>query len=63
MEIRGFGSGFCYNSGRLLTSIGPFIIGIISTQGINPLTAIQFIAFFPLAGCIAAALKVPPETR
>jgi len=62
LEIRGFACGFCYNSGRLLTAIGPFIIGIIVKSGVNSLSAIQWVSVVAFAGAMLALLKVPVET-
>ena len=34
-RLRGTGSGFCYNSGRFVAAIGPFLVGSISALGAN----------------------------
>jgi len=62
-EVRGVGSGFCYNSGRVITAFGPFIIGLVSKHGINPLSTIQFVAIVPLIGALLAVLRVPVDIK
>ena len=34
-RLRGTGSGFCYNAGRILAAIGPFMVGTIASQGVD----------------------------
>src|SRR4029450_9342061 len=36
-RLRGTGAGFCYNSGRLIAAIGPFIVGAIASRGAGAL--------------------------
>jgi hypothetical protein len=61
---RGLGIGFCYTVGRLITAFGPFAIGAITRQeGFDPLMVLQFVAIFPILGCILVLLRVPPETK
>src|SRR5206468_10445545 len=41
-RLRGTGSGFTYNIGRLFAAIGPFVVGSIAASGANALdTAIR----------------------
>jgi MFS family permease len=66
-RLRGTGSGFCYNAGRLITAIGPFILGSVSSKSDNPLqTAIQllfFIGFVPLLGILVMPLVIETKNR
>jgi MFS family permease len=66
-RLRGTGSGFCYNAGRVITAIGPFIVGTVASQSNNPLqTALQllfFVGFIPLLGIIAMPIIVETKDR
>jgi MFS family permease len=66
-RLRGTGSGFCYNAGRLITAIGPFVLGTISSKSDNPLqTAIQLlfiVGFIPLIGIAIMPLVIETKNR
>ncbi len=66
-RLRGTGSGFCYNAGRLITALGPFILGSVSAKSDNPLqTAIQllfFVGFIPLLGILVMPLVIETKNR
>ena len=53
-RLRATGSGFCYGFGRIITAIGPFLIGAIASQKANVLQAalnlLFWIGFIPLIG-------------
>lgn len=53
-RLRATGSGFCYNSGRVVAAIGPFLLGYLASHGSNPLSAgvssLFWIGFIPLFG-------------
>jgi MFS family permease len=53
-RLRATGSGFCYNSGRIVAAIGPFVVGSVSALGADALaTAMQmlfWVGAVPLAG-------------
>jgi MFS family permease len=52
-RLRGTGSGFCYNIGRLFAAAGPFIVGAIAARGVeDAMQAIAFVALVPLAGLL-----------
>lgn len=55
-RLRGTGAGFCYNSGRLIAAVGPFIVGSIASRGAGALgSAVQvlfYVGFVPLAGLL-----------
>jgi len=61
--IRGRGVGLTYNASRLVTSLFPFIIGIIIGWGYSPLTVISFVAIVPALGVIFLIFPVAIETR
>jgi MFS family permease len=64
-RLRGTGPGFCYNIGRLVAAIGPFLVGSISARGANAVdTAIEvllIVGFVPLAGLLVLPWAI--ETR
>jgi MFS family permease len=53
-RLRGTGSGFCYNIGRIIAAIGPFIVGSLAARGTSGLDAAMqalfFVGFAPLLG-------------
>ncbi|HVT17042.1 MAG TPA: MFS transporter [Thermoanaerobaculia bacterium] len=55
-RLRGTGSGFCYNIGRLIAAGGPLLVGSIAAKGGNSLTsalaALFYVGFVPLAGLL-----------
>jgi MFS family permease len=55
-RLRGTGAGFCYNSGRLVAAIGPFVVGSVAARGAGALGgALQvlfYVGFVPLAGLL-----------
>ena len=62
-RLRGTGSGFTYNIGRVITAIFPFAIGAVARNGIDPLTIMSFVAVVPAAGALLAMFGVAVETR
>jgi MFS family permease len=63
MRLRGTGSGFCYNVGRIATAAFPFIIGVILRGGANPLEIIRWVALAPVLGVALIAFGVAEETK
>ena len=52
-RLRGTGSGFCYNIGRVFAAAGPFLVGAIAARGVDrAMGAIAFVALVPLAGLL-----------
>ncbi len=53
-RLRATGAGFCYNIGRMVAAIGPFLVGAIASQGVNGLNSalntLFWIGFVPLIG-------------
>jgi len=62
-RLRGTGSGFCYNAGRVITAAFPFGVGLIASRGINPLDVICWVAIVPLCGLVLLAFGIGEETR
>ena len=64
-RLRATGAGFCYNSGRIITAIGPFLVGSIAASKANVLQGafgvLFVIGFVPLIGLLAMPLVL--ETR
>ena len=50
-RLRATGAGFCYNIGRVVASIGPFLVGSIAAQGAHSILQTLFwIGVVPLLG-------------
>ncbi len=62
-HLRGTGAGFCYNAGRILTSLFPFAVGFIVRSGHNPLDVVSRVAVVPAVGAILVLLGLVYETR
>ena len=64
-RLRGTGSGFCDNFGRIFAAGGPFLGGIVASQGADAFTTASavlfYVGFIPLAGLLLMPLVV--ETR
>jgi len=64
-RLRATGAGFCYNSGRIITAIGPFLVGSIAASRANVLhgafSVLFIIGFVPLLGVLAMPWVI--ETR
>lgn len=62
-RLRALGAGLCYNSGRVITAIGPFLVGIVSQRGYDPLWIITWVAILPVFGVVFTLLRLPVETK
>ena len=64
-RLRATGAGFCYNIGRVVAAVGPFVVGAIASQGVNGLNnaigVLFWVGFVPIAGL--AFLPWVVETR
>jgi MFS family permease len=61
-RLRGTGSGFCYNIGRVLAAAGPFLVGSIAARGTgSAIHALFWVGFVPLAGLLLLPWVI--ETR
>jgi MFS family permease len=64
-RLRATGSGFCYNSGRIIAAVGPFVVGVVASKGADALaTAMQmlfWVGAVPLAGLLLMPWVI--ETR
>jgi len=66
-RLRGTGSGFCYNVGRLLTAFGPFLVGNVASRGADALGAalkvLTAVAIVPLVGALLTPFAVETKGR
>lgn len=66
-RLRATGAGFCYNTGRIITAIGPFLVGYIASQRANALQgafAVLFlVGFIPLIGILFMPLVIETKGR
>lgn len=64
-RLRASGAGFCYNAGRILASVGPFVVGAIAVQGTDAFASavevMSWIAIVPLLGMLVLPWAV--ETK
>jgi MFS family permease len=63
VRLRGTGAGFCYNAGRVLTSVFPAIIGLVRSSGTNPGSVLVWVAVAPAVGVLLILGGVGVETR
>ena len=49
-RLRGTGSGFCFNTGRYLAAMGPFLVGRALGGSADPVDIIKWVALVPLIG-------------
>lgn len=52
-RLRGTGAGFCYNAGRIIASIGPFLVGYAAANKVDPTKVLVWIGVVPLLGLLA----------
>ena len=64
-RLRATGSGFCYNSGRIVAAVGPFIVGNVSAKGADALATAMEMLFWVGAVPLLGLLLMPwvIETR
>jgi MFS family permease len=64
-RLRGTGAGFCYNAGRVLAAVGPFVVGSLASRGTaaleTELRVLFCVGFVPLAGLLLLPFAI--ETR
>jgi hypothetical protein len=52
VRLRGTGAGFCFNAGRYVAAIGPFVVGMTLGAVATPMEAIRWVALVPLVGLV-----------
>ncbi|MEO8069897.1 MAG: MFS transporter [Acidobacteriota bacterium] len=64
-RLRATGAGFCYNSGRVVAAIGPFVVGSVAAMGADTLVTAMRMLFWLGAVPLAGLLLMPwvLETR
>ena len=66
-RLRGTGSGFTYNTGRLVAAVGPFLVGSIAASGANALDSAFRVLFWvgvvPLVGVAMLPLVIETKGR
>jgi MFS family permease len=66
-RLRGTGAGFCYNAGRVIAALGPFLVGHVASLGADTLkTALQalfYVGFIPLAALLLLPWVVETKDR
>ena len=66
-RLRGTGAGFCYNVGRFIAAVGPFVVGTVAARGTDALgTALDllfWVGVVPLAGVMLLPLVVETKDR
>jgi hypothetical protein len=64
-RLRGTGAGFCYNVGRILAAVGPFVVGSVASRGADglglALQLLTWVGVVPLLGLLALPWTI--ETR
>ena len=58
-RLRGTGSGFTYNVGRLVAAAGPFLVGSIAARGASALDSALYVLFWVAAVPVAGLLLMP----
>jgi MFS family permease len=52
-RLRATGAGFCYNIGRVIAAIGPFLVGAIAARGTSAaVDVLSYVGFIPLLGLV-----------
>ena len=59
-RLRATGAGFCYNIGRVLASVGPFLVGAAAASN-TAMQTIFYVGFVPLAALLFVPCII--ETR
>jgi MFS family permease len=66
-RLRATGSGFSYNSGRIITAVGPFLVGYVASHQANALQGaldvLSLVGFVPLVGMALCLTPIILETK
>lgn len=62
-RLRGTGSGFCLNAGRLLTVGGPLVVAYVAKRGTPVMEAMQYLAVVPTLAVALLMIGFGEETR
>lgn len=65
MHLRGTGAGVCYNAGRLIAAIGPFVVGSVASRESDAYsaaaTAMIYVGILPIIGVVGSIFQI--ETK
>jgi MFS family permease len=61
-RLRASGAGFCFNVGRVLAAVGPFLIGSIAARG-RAVETLFYVGFVPLAALVLLPWMVETKDR
>ncbi|MFT3905587.1 MAG: MFS transporter [Steroidobacteraceae bacterium] len=59
-RLRASGAGFCYNVGRIIAAVGPFLVGTAAARGVA-MQALFYVGWAPLVGLLLTPFVI--ETR
>ena len=63
-RLRGTGSGFTYNIGRIIAAAGPFLVGLIAQQGLDAaFRALVIVGCVPIVGLFLLPFIVETKGR
>ena len=66
-RLRATGAGFCYNAGRILAAVGPFVVGSFAARGAGAVEGVLRVLFWvgavPLAGLLLLPFVVETKGR
>jgi MFS family permease len=66
-RLRGTGSGFCYNIGRVAAAVGPFVVGSVAARGASALDSAMgvlfWVGFVPFAGIVGLRWVIETKDR
>ena len=66
-RLRGTGAGFCFNLGRVVAAIGPFVVGGIASRGVNALDsalqALFYVGWVPIVGLVLMPWVIETRNR
>jgi MFS family permease len=63
VRLRGTGAGFCFNAGRYVAALGPFVVGSALGAAATPMEAIRWVALVPLVGLAIVPVIVETGRR
>ena len=66
-RLRGTGAGFCFNLGRFVAAVGPFVVGGIAARGANALDsamqALFYCGWIPILGLLLMPWVIETKNR
>lgn len=63
-RLRATGAGFTYNAGRLIASVGPFLVGMVAARGAeSALNVLALVGLVPLIGLLTLPFVIETKGR